>query len=47
MGLNIPKVMQIVSALRERGADLPDGILTVTDAEKAILRLVKDGGENA
>ena len=47
MGLNIPKVMHIVSALRERGADLPDGILTVTDAEKAILRLVKDGGENA
>ena len=47
MGLNIPKVMQIVSALRERGADLPDGILTVTDAEKAILRLVKDGGKNA
>ena len=47
MGLNIPKVMQIVSALRERGADLPDGILTVADAEKAILRLVKDGGENA
>lgn len=47
MGLNIPKVMQIISALRERGADLPDGILTVTDAEKAILRLVKDGGKNA
>ena len=47
MGLNIPKVMQIISALRERGVDLPDGILTVTDAEKAILRLVKDGGKNA
>ncbi len=47
MGLAVPKVMQIISALREKGADLPDGILTVADAEKAILRLVKDGGKNA
>ncbi len=47
MGLAIPKVMQIVSAFRAKGPDLPDDILTVADAEKAILRLVKGGGKNA
>jgi len=47
MGLAVPKIMQIISGLRARGADLPDGILTVEDARKAILRLIKGGANNA
>lgn len=47
MGLAVPKIMQIISRLRARGADLPDGILTVEDARKAILRLIKGGANNA
>lgn len=43
MGLAVPKVMQIVSALKARGADLPDDILTVEQAHAAIMRLVKGG----
>ncbi len=43
MGLAVPKVMQIVSALQARGADLPDDILTVEQAHAAIMRLVKGG----
>ncbi len=47
MGLAVPKIMQIAAALRARGADLPDGILTVDDAKEAILQLVKGGDKNA
>lgn len=43
MGLAVPKVMQIVSSLKARGADLPDYILTVEQAHAAIMRLVKGG----
>lgn len=43
MGLAVPKVMQIVSSLKARGADLPDDILTVEQAHAAIMRLVKGG----
>ncbi len=47
MGLAVPKIMQIAAALRARGADLPDGILTVDDAKEAILQLIKGGDKNA
>ena len=41
MGLAVPKVMQIMTRLRKMGADLPDGIMTVKEAEKAVLRLLE------
>lgn len=45
MGLSIPQISKIVSSLREKGINLPDNILTVDDAEKAIISLL-GGGEN-
>ena len=47
MGLAVPSIMKIVSALREKGVNLPDGILNVTDAKDALLHLLKGGEPNA
>ena len=47
MGLAVPSIMKIVSGLREKGVDLPDGILNVTDAKDALLHLLKGGELNA
>ena len=47
MGLAVPSIMKIVSGLREKGVDLPDGILNVTDAKDALLHLLKGGEPNA
>ncbi len=45
MGLSIPQISKIISSLREKGIKLPDNILTVDDAEKAIISLL-GGGAN-
>ncbi len=45
MGLSIPQISKIVSSLRGKGINLPDNILTVDDAEKAIISLL-GGGKN-
>lgn len=45
MGLSIPQISKIVSSLRQKGINLPDNILTVDDAEKAIISLL-GGGKN-
>ena len=45
MGLSIPQISSIVNELRKRGLNLPADILTVDDAEKAIISLLR-GGKN-
>lgn len=45
MGLAAPKMTYIVRALNERGFDLDPGILTIEEAKKAILDVLK-GGES-
>lgn len=45
MGLSIPQISNIVNELRKRGLNIPADILTVDDAEKAIISLLR-GGKN-
>ena len=45
IGLSIPQISKVLSGLREKGINLPCDILTVDDAEKAILSLL-GGGKN-
>ncbi len=44
MGLSVPSVTRIMTALRARGYNLPDDIYTVEQATSAILSLCKGGG---
>ncbi len=43
IGLNVPVITRMMRQLRARGADLPDNVLTVSQARDAILRLRKGG----
>ena len=43
MGLAVPSVTRVMAALKLRGADVPDNILTVAEARDAVLRLRKGG----
>ena len=45
MGLRVPQVTKIVTILKEKGYDLPDGILTVDQAFIEITNLLKKGGK--
>jgi len=45
MGLRVPQVTKIVTILKEKGYDLPDGILTVDQAFIEIANLLKKGGK--
>ena len=45
IGLNVPSITRIMYALKARGLDLPDNVLTVEEAKQAIIRLVKNGGD--
>lgn len=47
IGLNVPAITQLTNKLRERGANIPEGILTVDQACAALLRLKNGGGLNA
>lgn len=44
MGLDIPQVSSIMLELRRRGYPISQGIFTVEDAEREILRLLSKGG---
>ncbi len=41
IGLNVPQISLVVSALKEKGIDLGDGIYTIESAEKAIINYLK------
>ena len=47
IGLNVPAITQLTNKLRARGANIPEGILTVDQACTALLRLKNGGGLNA
>ncbi len=44
MGLDVPEVTKLCTALRQRGFDLPDGICRLPEMEQALLRLLKKEG---
>ena len=41
IGLRIPQITKIMSQLRKRGVDVPEGILTVDSAVDYLLPLIK------
>ena len=45
MGLRVPQITAIMMKLREKGYDLPDGILTVEQAFSEVLNLLKKEGK--
>ena len=45
MGLRVPQVTKIIRTLKEKGFDLPDGILTVDQAFIEIANLLKKEGK--
>lgn len=45
MGLRVPQITKITQKLKEKGIDLPDGILTVDDAFGSIVSLLKKEGK--
>ena len=42
IGLDIPQVSAVMNDLRKMGYDLPDGVYTVDDAERAIAALLDE-----
>ena len=46
IGLNVPMVTNVLMLLKEKGVELPDNILTVDQAVKALLNLKKGGEAN-
>lgn len=45
MGLRVPQITKITQKLKEKGIDLPEGILTVDDAFDCIVSLLKKEGK--
>ena len=45
MGLEVPQISRVFAALREKGFAVPDSVLTVAEAKKAVLDLLKGGSE--
>lgn len=45
MGLKIPQITKIMRALREKGYDVPEGVLTVDEAISALSPLLKKEGK--
>lgn len=46
IGLNVPMVTNVIMLLKEKGVKIPDNILTVDQAVKALLNLKKGGEAN-
>ena len=44
IGLDIPQITSLANKLRERGARLPEGLYTVEDTARELLRLIGSGG---
>ena len=45
IGLDIPQITSLANKLRERGVRLPEGLYTVEDTARELLRLIRSGGE--
>ena len=45
IGLKIPQITRIMQELKEKGFNLPDGILTVNEALSCVLKLLKKEGK--
>lgn len=45
MGLRVPQITKITQKLKDKGIDLPDGILTVDEAFDSIVSLLKKEGK--
>lgn len=45
MGLRVPQITKIITALRDKGCELPDGVLTVEQAFSAVITLLKKEGK--
>ncbi|MGN1126322.1 MAG: energy-coupling factor transporter ATPase [Ruminococcus sp.] len=45
MGLRVPQITKITQKLKDKGIDLPDGILTVDEAIDSIVSLLKKEGK--
>ncbi len=44
IGLRVPQITKIITGLKKRGYNLPDGVLTVEEGFDAIMRLFKSKG---
>ena len=45
MGLEVPQISRVFAKLREKGYEVPESVLTVDEAKKAVLNLLGKGGE--
>ena len=45
MGLEVPQISRVFAALRAKGVPVPESVLTVAEAKKAVLDLLKGGTE--
>ena len=45
IGLRVPQITKIMLELKEKGYDVPDGILTVDEAFSAVSSLLKKEGK--
>lgn len=45
IGLKVPQITRIMQTLRERGADVPDGVLTVDEALEVLSSILKKEGK--
>ncbi|MBQ4546059.1 MAG: energy-coupling factor transporter ATPase [Oscillospiraceae bacterium] len=45
MGLEVPQISRVFAKLREKGYEVPESVLTVDEAKKAVLKLLGKGGE--
>ena len=45
IGLEVPQISRVFAKLREKGYNVPEGVLTVSEAKEAVLNLLKKGGE--
>ncbi len=45
MGLEVPQISRVFAKLREKGYEVPESVLTVSEAKEAMLNLLRKGGE--
>ena len=45
IGLKVPQITRIMQTLRERGTDVPDGVLTVDEALEVLSSILKKEGK--
>ena len=45
IGLEVPQISRVFAKLREKGCEVPESVLTVSEAKEAVLKLLGKGGE--